>query len=54
MERDLAPDDFVWRNGVDTTYTLADCNIWRVHFGQAFEAVPHEQRVFRTNNFSMP
>jgi hypothetical protein len=29
-----AADYIVWRQGLDTTYTLDDYNVWRAHFGQ--------------------
>lgn len=30
-----APDYVVWRNGLGTTYTPADYDVWRAHFGQS-------------------
>jgi hypothetical protein len=30
-----APDYVVWRNGLGTTYTQNDYNVWRAHFGQS-------------------
>ena len=29
-----AADYTVWRNGLGTTYTLADYGVWKTHFGQ--------------------
>jgi T5SS/PEP-CTERM-associated repeat protein len=29
-----AADYVVWRKGLDTTYTLADYDVWRAHFGE--------------------
>ncbi len=30
-----AADYVVWRKGLDTTYTLADYDVWRAHFGES-------------------
>jgi T5SS/PEP-CTERM-associated repeat protein len=30
-----AADYIVWRKGLDTTYTLADYDLWRAHFGES-------------------